>query len=76
MTPFRHRLALCLLASLPLLGSGCVSAEDKQLIQTMSAVGQGNLREWKTLTDEQRLEAHQVMVNAAVVLDRNVNGAE
>jgi hypothetical protein len=42
----------------------------------MSAVGQGNLREWKTLTDEQRLEAHQVMVNAAVVLDRNVNGAE
>jgi len=53
---------------------GCVAAEDKNLIATGAAVGQGNLREWDTLTAVQQKEAQTNLVGALCVLDHNING--
>jgi hypothetical protein len=55
-----------------LLG-GCVAAEDKNLISTGAAVGQGNLREWDTLSPKQQYEAHENLVGAMCVLDYDIN---
>lgn len=57
-----------------LLSVGCVATEDKNLISTAAAVGQGNLREWDTLTPAQQKEAQTNMVAAVCVLDHDING--
>jgi hypothetical protein len=69
-----NKLALAFVLACVLVAPGCVAAEDRDLISTMAAVGHGNLREWDTLTPEQRKEAHFNMVSAAHVLDLNING--
>ena len=53
---------------------GCVAAEDKNLIATGAAVGQGNLREWDKLTPAQQKEAQFNLVGAMCVLDHDING--
>lgn len=57
-----------------ILVAGCVAAEDRTLISTMAAVGHGNLREWDSLTAAQKKEAQFNLVQAAHVLDHNING--
>lgn len=65
-----------LLIVLCLVAPACVAREDRNLISVMAAAGAGNLREWDTLTDEERREAHFNLVQAAHVLDHNVNDAD
>lgn len=58
------------------LTSGCISAEDKKLIATGAAVGQGNLNEWKTLAPAKQEEAHRNLVASYCVLDHSINGRD
>jgi hypothetical protein len=55
------------------LASGCVSAEDKKLVSTGAAVGQGNLNEWEKLTPAKQKEAQTNLVAAFCILDHSVN---
>jgi hypothetical protein len=55
------------------LAAGCVSAEDKTLVSTAAAAGQGNLREWDTLSDAKKKEAHTNLVAGVCILDHDLN---
>lgn len=61
------------LLGLVLLAACALPAADRKLIQTGADVGQGNLREWDKLTEEQKKEAHRNLTGGYVVLDHNHN---
>ena len=53
---------------------GCVSVEDKELIAENSAIGQGNLREWDTLTEDEKKTAQWHLTRGYAILDLTING--
>lgn len=62
---------------LAILLAGCAPArETKDLISTGAAVVDGDLREWDSLTDEQKKRAHWKVGRALHVVDADVNGVE
>lgn len=69
----RPLVGLVLLVAL----AGCSpSRETKDLVSTAAAVADGNLREWRSLTDEQKIVAHRKLTRALHVIDADVNGVE
>lgn len=69
----KRNVVLALVLSLGCV-AGCMSAEDKGVVSTGASVGQGNLREWDKLSDDQKKTAHTNLVAGYCVLDNHING--
>jgi hypothetical protein len=69
----RKFIVTTLLVGVLALG-GCVSAEDKALISTGSAVGDGDIANWDKLSDVQKKTAHWKLTRGYHVLDHGING--